>query len=454
MACSALTGVDFDSVSGETNSDAPRLVIPDPPVRNVKPPTREEEDAGEEHDAGAVADASTHDANASDAAVDAAHDAGADAPAPDAGDGAVPLAAKIAGVTAGTSHTCAWTTGGAVYCWGDNSQGQLGAPLAMGAQYTDTPKLVLGLADIAGVSAGSRHTLAWNTRGEIYAWGSNDHGQVGIAAAAGGKYATPQRIVSLADIAGAAAGDDHGCAWTRAGAVSCWGAGSSGQLGVGPKIDAPQPRALASLVNVAGVAGGGAHTCAWTNAGAAYCWGAGKSGQLGIGSLPKNTDDVATPQALALTGVSGMSAGDGHTCSWNAARALSCWGEGDSGRLGLGSVADKDQPTAVATAGVATLGTRHTCSRSSVDGALACWGNNSEHQLGLGSAAGTADKLVPTALGATAAKGVSAGAFHTCAWGESEIFCWGRGTSGQLGTGPAAVTAKFLAVPTKVNSAF
>jgi alpha-tubulin suppressor-like RCC1 family protein len=144
-----------------------------------------------------------------------------------------PGAPRMTEVTVGADHVCALTETGAVWCWGDNRKGQLGAGL-------DTPQ-------------------------------SDD----------------PQPVVGIADATAISAGSDHTCAVRDGGVVSCWGANDSGQLGNAATEDSPVPVEAAGLERVTTLTAGRAHTCALAGTAPdqeAWCWGANGFGQLGLGS--------------------------------------------------------------------------------------------------------------------------------------------------------------------------
>jgi alpha-tubulin suppressor-like RCC1 family protein len=84
------------------------------------------------------------------------------------------------------------------------------------------------------------------------------------------------------------AGRDHACAVRRGGAVACWGAGFSGQIGDGqPRAmtttPTPSPTPVSGITNAIGVGAGGNHSCSPTSTGTILCWGDNTHGEIGNG---------------------------------------------------------------------------------------------------------------------------------------------------------------------------
>ena len=89
----------------------------------------------------------------------------------------------------------------------------------------------------------------------------------------------------------------HTCALLDTGTVRCWGPGDGGQLGHGTTDtvgddETPDSAGDAAVgATVVQLAAGGGHTCAVLDTGAVRCWGAGTSGQLGYGNPNSIGDD-------------------------------------------------------------------------------------------------------------------------------------------------------------------
>jgi hypothetical protein len=146
-------------------------------------------------------------------------------------------------LAAGFHQTCAVTRDGALWCWGLNSQGQLGD-----GTRTDRalPVRVVGLLSIAEVSLNGydtfglrSHSCARGTGGAVWCWGGNTFGEIGDGTTV--DRTTPTRVPTLAQVVTISAGQKHTCAVGSDASVSCWGANDVGQLGDGSFIEAHQP---------------------------------------------------------------------------------------------------------------------------------------------------------------------------------------------------------------------
>ena len=354
----------------------------------------------------------------------------------------VGLTSGVAAVSAGDSHTCALTTAGGLKCWGTNLNGQLGDGRAMGiGSGSTTPVDVVGLTSgVAAVSAGHSHTCALTTAGGVKCWGFSGNGQLGNGTSGfGSNRPTPVDVVGLTSgVAAVSAGSNHTCALTTEGGLQCWG---SGGLGAGTLTTrTATPVDVVGLTSgVAAVSAGGEHTCALTTAGGLKCWGFVFSGQLRDATLATLTSLTTPVDVTGLTsGVAAVSAGASHTCAVTTAGGLKCWGFNGSGRLGDGTLMDRSTPVDVVglTSGVAAVsaGDRHTCAMTT-GGGLKCWGRNFEGQLGDGTP--TFRTTLVDVVGLTnGVAAVSAGFQHTCALTTSGgLKCWGWNGSGRLGDG-------------------
>ena len=254
----------------------------------------------------------------------------------------VPFAVTLTFAAVSTSyyHTCGLTTAGAAYCWGDNSNGQLGDGTTTNRL---TPGLVTGGVSFAAVSAGRYHTCGVTAAGAAYCWGTNGNGQLGDGTS-GDIRSSPGLVAGGVSFGGVSAGAFHTCGVTAVGAAYCWGYNGQGRLGDGTETDHFTPGLVAGGVSFAAVSAGGGYTCGVTTAGAAYCWGFNIYGALGDG-----TTTTRLSPGLVAGGVTfaAVSAGGGHTCGITAAGAAYCWGENSNGQLGDGTTINRLTPVRV-----------------------------------------------------------------------------------------------------------
>jgi alpha-tubulin suppressor-like RCC1 family protein len=361
-----------------------------------------------------------------------------------------PAQAQVPGevtlVAAGLLHTCAATREDGLFCWGDNGAGQLGSEVT-GAQTAPLP--VRLVSDPIAVAAGSSHTCAIRQGGATLCWGANQDGQLGEGSTSA--LPIPAPVAELGAMTDVVAGGTFSCALDAHGALFCWGDDHFGELGLGRTVTRSAPAPVAGVSDAVDVAAGAGHTCVVSKpAGgtrSVSCWGANQAGQLGDATSVDRASAAPVKGDLEATRVT---TGMAHTCVLTDGGGVLCWGRGLKGQLGPGRQLDTTTPIEVPLQKAATsvaAGDAHTCA-ALVDGTAQCWGANDDGQLGDGT---TIDRAVPQAVAAaagttdtmlTAVDAVAAGGGHTCAHlTDGTLRCWGRNADGQLGDGDETASA-------------
>merc|ERR1719278_1699662 len=149
---------------------------------------------------------------------------------------------KVVSATCGANHSLAVDKWGSVFSWGSDESGQLGHN--QGSNVLRVPRLLKGLATmkVTAVSAGMYHSCALSASGQLYTWGNNSKGQLGLGRNSDMVF-SPTLVESLAGVpvAGVACGGNHTLVVTRSGAVFAWGSNNHGQLGLGDTTDRMWP---------------------------------------------------------------------------------------------------------------------------------------------------------------------------------------------------------------------
>lgn len=213
---------------------------------------------------------------------------------------------RFTSLTLGDIHACGLTAAGEAHCWGDNSYGQLGD-----GTETDrsTPVTVIGGLEFVSLSAGSRHTCGLTSDGSAHCWGFSGEGALGHGGFTGPDFCqnpdpfgrpfacstAPERVAGGLTFATIAAGGDHTCGVTAAGAAYCWGFNSWGQLGNASTNSSAAPVAVTGGLTFANLSGGREHTCGVTTGSVAYCWGFPGNYALGTDDLPLPVVGVPIP---------------------------------------------------------------------------------------------------------------------------------------------------------------
>ncbi len=253
-------------------------------------------------------------------------------------------------VRAGYRFTCGRATDGTLHCWGENRQGQLGQGMLGNRNYlsrvgtdsdwahaaTSPPRFGGGGWHACGVRAAP-------DIGTLWCWGWNSNGQLGVGDTTDRLVAT--QVTTFTDWVAAAPGYWHTCALRSDGGgrtLWCWGQGTAGRLGLRDTAARTSPVQVGIETDWVDLFPGGHHTCASRRDGSTWCWGANSDGQLGLGDTSHRSAPVALDRTWAR-----IALGGNHTCGIDAAGALFCWGLNTYGMLGLGDTEPRDRPARV-----------------------------------------------------------------------------------------------------------
>jgi hypothetical protein len=337
---------------------------------------------------------------------------------------------KFVEVAAGGSHTCARTSDGGVYCWGENHSYELGVA---GVRSAARPVRVPGVSRAVAIATGAHHTCAVLADGSVVCWGANSDGQLGSGS--GSETSVPraqaERVVDLPPARGVAAGSYHTCALLADGGVSCWGGDRLGQAAPSQaETDNPsvvrEPRRVTQLAAVIQVVTAVEHTCALGEDGDLACWGAGAGVASGVVTVAHDvvaaaagggaTCVVRRDHSVACARLTTRS-GQPDECFASALPPLSTVvGTGSVTAIGVGASLGVDGPECTCASCVRACAARD-------GGGVACWG---DPEAGPVLAAPTSDRAVAVAVGAS----------HACALDtEGRVWCWGENDVGQLGDG-------------------
>lgn len=262
----------------------------------------------------------------------------------------------LSGVTALSdrlSHVCALINDGSVKCWGLNNKGQLGDDSTTNRDTAVNVKNAANtgnLSNIVQVAVSSYSTCALNNVGAVQCWGENTNGELGDGTNTDSDI--PVYVSGLTSgVTSIAAGFKFTCALLNDGTVKCWGLNTYGQLGDNNgKSNQNTPVSGNGLTDVVQIAAGGRHACALISDGTVKCWGGNGDGQLGDNSTTERASPVQVRNASDtgnLSNVTSITAGFYYTCATINDGALYCWG-GNSGRqLGNNTTSDSSLPVSV-----------------------------------------------------------------------------------------------------------
>lgn len=269
----------------------------------------------------------------------------------------IPSAPPSSSLAVGDGFTCALGTGTDVWCWGDNSEGEIGSGSTT-QQVIPRPRRIDLFTGVTQISAASR-TICAITNATIYCWGDNAWGQLGENFSdpyAAHPIAVPPSPDVHPTASFVATGWGNGCAIYENN-VLCWGNDRAGQLGDGKPVtiygdggdgDTPHPSMSKVLDADAGAPldmiesltfGSGTHVCAYSAKISGFeCWGQNVAGELGVGDAGYYDEAVPAP-ILGNTDRSSLALGDAHACALQNVTngyEVACWGRANAGETGDG----------------------------------------------------------------------------------------------------------------------
>ncbi|XP_061081806.1 RCC1 and BTB domain-containing protein 1 isoform X3 [Conger conger] len=244
---------------------------------------------------------------------------------------------KVVSLSYGSGpHILLATEEGELYAWGHNGYSQLGngstnqgvSPVVVSANLMNKK--------VVGVACGSHHSMALTYEGEVYAWGYNNCGQVGSGSTA--NQPAPRKVSNCLQnkaVVSIACGQTSSMAVVDNGEVYGWGYNGNGQLGLGNNGNQLIPCRLTALQGlcVLQIASGYAHSLALTDEGLLYAWGANTYGQLGTGNksnqlspvqiMPEKESRIVEIAACHSTHTSAAKTQSGQVYMWGQCRGQS-----------------------------------------------------------------------------------------------------------------------------------
>jgi alpha-tubulin suppressor-like RCC1 family protein len=266
----------------------------------------------------------------------------------------VPGLSDVTQIAAGGSGGYALRSDGTVWALGDNGDGELGdGSVNPPGALPPGPVQVQGLTGITQIAAGGdAWAMALRSDGTVWAWGSNEYGQLGISGVT--RSDVPVQVPGLARVTRISAGTGTGVALSRLShapestltSVYAWGWNLDGELGNGTTRPVLGVHVVPGLPQIGSISAGGLDVLAVGEDGSLWGWGGDRHGELG--NAPTGSDELRPVETLAPgSRITQVSAGSYHSLALRSDGTVLAFGDNEYGQLGTGSTSPSELPAPV-----------------------------------------------------------------------------------------------------------
>ena len=266
-----------------------------------------------------------------------------------------------------------WQSGGRcdAFLFGAGMNGQLAE--GSGGDHRSLPALVPSFSQSSQIACGANCTFVIHADGSVSSCGEGSNGRLGLGNSEDHCSLTQisgLRGFSICQLATSVGWDGHSLALATSGEVFSWGDGEDGRLGHGSDDRSRRPRMINALqpqqmlhpqlqqqrggaagdARIVFVAAGFRHSAVVTRAGQLLTFGCGEDGRLGHGASLANRRLPEPVMAQSLRGfkIGSVACGGSHTvCTTTDGLVSWAFGNGDHGKLGLGSYESQGLPTEI-----------------------------------------------------------------------------------------------------------
>jgi alpha-tubulin suppressor-like RCC1 family protein len=215
-------------------------------------------------------------------------------------------------VVTGLNHSLGVKADGTVWAWGSNETGQLGIGTSGKSLKELLPVEVKGLTDVKVVAAGAGHSVAVKQDGTVYYWGDLP---TDTYAASDVNISTPTQVQGLTDVISVSANYGANFAVKKDGTVWSW-SGLNNRLSQMPYLE-----------HVTAISIGWSSTLAFTNNNSMLIWGSNGNGEKGDGTVGDIASSTFDPFVVpGFEHVISASGGSNYTLAVKADGTVWAWG--------------------------------------------------------------------------------------------------------------------------------